>query len=314
MLLVSFVMLLAINLLQALEPRRRRRCLSRVADRPRSRARSPAIGRASALLIAVALGFLALFLVLPLVVVFAEALRKGVGAYLAALGDPTRCAAIRLTLAGRGDRRAAQRRLRRRRGLGDRQVRVPRQEPADDADRPAVLGLAGGLRPGLRAAVRRPGLVRAVAAAHDIKIIFAVPGIVLATIFVTFPFVARELIPLMQAAGHGGGGGRAHARRQRLADLLPRDAAQHQMGAALRRAALQRPRHGRVRRRVGGLRPYPRPDQHDAAARRDPLQRVQLRRRLRGRLAAGAARAGHAGAQDLLEWRFARRTRARRAR
>jgi sulfate transport system permease protein len=45
------------------------------------------------------------------------------------------------------------------------------------------------------------GLVRRLAAEHDIKIIFAVPGIVLATIFVTFPFVARELIPLMQAQG-----------------------------------------------------------------------------------------------------------------
>ena len=46
-------------------------------------------------------------------------------------------------------------------------------------------------------------------AAHDIKIIFAVPGIVLATVFVTFPFVARELIPLMQAQGTRGGGGGA---------------------------------------------------------------------------------------------------------
>ena len=53
------------------------------------------------------------------------------------------------------------------------------------------------------------GLVRAVAARHDIQIIFAVPGIVLATMFVTFPFVARELIPLMQAQGTRGGGGRA---------------------------------------------------------------------------------------------------------
>ncbi len=49
--------------------------------------------------------------------------------------------------------------------------------------------------------VRAAGLVRAVAGAHDIHIIFAIPGIVLATLFVTFPFVARELIPLMQAQG-----------------------------------------------------------------------------------------------------------------
>ena len=46
---------------------------------------------------------------------------------------------------------------------------------------------------------------------HDLKVIFAVPGIVLATVFVTFPFVARELIPLMQAQGHRAGGSRARA-------------------------------------------------------------------------------------------------------
>ena len=67
--------------------------------------------------------------------------------------------------------------------------------------RPAVLDVAGGLRPGLGAAVRRAGLVRPWLADHDIKIIFDVAGIVLATITVTLPFVARELIPLMQDQG-----------------------------------------------------------------------------------------------------------------
>ena len=65
---------------------------------------------------------------------------------------------------------------------------------------------------------------------HDMQIIFAVPGIVLATIFVTFPFVARELIPLMQEQGTRRGGGRADAGRLRLADLLARHAAQHRWG------------------------------------------------------------------------------------
>ena len=65
---------------------------------------------------------------------------------------------------------------------------------------------------------------------HDIKIIFAVPGLVLATMFVTFPFVARELIPLMQAQGSDEEAGRAVARRERLADVLARDAAEHQVG------------------------------------------------------------------------------------
>ena len=132
---------------------------------------------------------------------------------------------------------------------------------------------------------------------HGIEIIFAVPGIVLATIFVTFPFVARELIPLMQEQGTRTRRRRCRSAR-RLADLLARHAAQHQVGAALRRAAVQRPRHGRVRRRLGGLRPYPRPDQHDAAACRDPLQRIQFRRRLRGRVAARPARACDARSQD----------------
>ena len=56
---------------------------------------------------------------------------------------------------------------------------------------------------------------------HNIQIIFALPGIVLATIFVTFPFVARELVPADAGAGDAGRGGRAVARRERLEDLLP---------------------------------------------------------------------------------------------
>ena len=74
--------------------------------------------------------------------------------------SPMRCSAIRLTLLAAAHRGAAEPGVRRRRGLGDRQVRLPRQEPADHADRPAVLGLAGDRRPDLRAAVRRAGLVR----------------------------------------------------------------------------------------------------------------------------------------------------------
>ena len=105
------------------------------------------------------------------------------------------------------------------------------------------------------------------------------PGIVLATIFVTFPFVARELIPLMQAQGSEeeeaaltlGASGWQTFWRVTLPNV--------KWGAALRRHPLQRARDGRVRRGLGGLGPHPRADQHDAAARGDPLQRVPLRRR-----------------------------------
>ena len=109
---------------------------------------------------------------------------------------------------------------------------------------------------------------------HDIKIIFAVPGIVLATMFVTFPFVARELIPLMQAQGTDeeeaaltlGAGG--------LADVLARHAAEHQLGAALGVLlcnARAMGEFGAVSVVSGHIRGT---DQHDAAARRDPLQRI----------------------------------------
>ncbi len=107
--------------------------------------------------------------------------------------------------------------------------------------------------------------------AHDIHILFAVPGIVLATIFVTFPFVARALIPLMQEQGTQEEEAAISLGASGLADLLPRHAAQYQMGPALRRAAVQRARDGRVRRGVGGVGPYPRRDQHHAAAGRNPL-------------------------------------------
>jgi sulfate/thiosulfate transport system permease protein len=153
------------------------------------------------LLIGVALLFLAVFLFLPLAVVFAEALGAGWGAYLTALREPDARAAIRLTLLTAA-------------------IAVPlntlfglsaawsiakfefrgKQFLTTLIDLPFAIspvisglvyvllfGLQGWLGPWLRS--------------HDVQIIFAVPGIVLATVFVTFPFVARELIPLMQAQG-----------------------------------------------------------------------------------------------------------------
>jgi sulfate transport system permease protein len=152
-------------------------------------------------LISIALGFMFLFLVLPLAAVFTEALRKGLGAYLEALKEPDAWSAIRLTLITAA-------------------IAVPLN---------LVFGIAAAWciakyefrgKAFLTTLVDLPFSVSPVVAgliyvlmfgahgwfgpwlqANDIKIVFAVPGIVLATMFVTVPFIARELIPLMQAQG-----------------------------------------------------------------------------------------------------------------
>ena len=107
------------------------------------------------LLTLAALAFLVLFLFLPLLAVFVEALRQGVGAYLAAMVEPDALSAIKLTLLVAAIAVPLEPGVRRRRRLVHHQVRVPRQAAAAHPDRPAVLGLAGHLRPDLRAAVRR---------------------------------------------------------------------------------------------------------------------------------------------------------------
>lgn len=156
---------------------------------------------AKALVIGTVIAFLVLVLILPLVSVFAEALRKGIGAALEAVGNPDALAAVKLTLITAA-------------------IAVPFN---------AVFGLCASWaiakhdfwgKSFLITLVDLPFSVSPVVAGliyvlvfglqgwmgewlldNDLKIIFAVPGIVLATIFVTFPFVARELIPLMQEQG-----------------------------------------------------------------------------------------------------------------
>ena len=179
----------------------------------------------------------------------------------------------------------------------------------DHADRSAVRRVAG--RSGLVFVLLfgAQGFFGPWLAEHDIRIIFAVPGIVLATLFITVPFVARELIPVMQEQGAEaeeaalalGASGWQMFRRVTLPNI--------RWGLLYGVVLLHGARDGRVRRGVGRLRPHPRPDQHDAAARRDSLQRIQLRGGVRGRLAAGAARARHAGRsrrRSSGEWRAAR--------
>lgn len=154
------------------------------------------------LFIGLALAFMALFLVLPLAAVFAEAFRKGWGAYLEALKEPDAWSAIRLTLLiavlavplnlvfGVAAAWAIAKYEFRGKAFLTTLVDLPFSVSPVVAGLVYVLvfGAQGWLGPWL--------------AEHDIKIIFAVPGILLATIFVTFPFIARELIPLMQAQGN----------------------------------------------------------------------------------------------------------------
>jgi sulfate transport system permease protein len=153
------------------------------------------------LLIAVALGFLTLFLVLPLAIVFSEALSRGPVAYVAALLDPDARAAIALTLtvaaivvplnAAFGI--AAAWAIAKFDFVGKNLLITLIDLPLSVS--PVVAGLVFVLTFGAQ------GLLGPWAAAHGLQIIFALPGVALATLFITFPFVARELIPLMQQIG-----------------------------------------------------------------------------------------------------------------
>ena len=165
---------------------------------PHRRTEPPFVRR---LLIGTALAFMALFLVVPLVSVFAEALRQGWGFYFQTLRDPMTLSAIKLTLIAAA-------------------ISVPLNCVFGVAAAWAIAKFDFRGKNILLTLIDLPFSISPVISGliyvlvfgtqgwfgswfvdHDIKIIFAVPGIVLATIFVTFPFVARELIPLMQAQG-----------------------------------------------------------------------------------------------------------------
>ncbi len=153
------------------------------------------------LLIAVALAFLGLFLVLPLLTVFVQALSKGLHAYAAAITDPIAWAAVKLTLTVAA-------------------IAVPFNLVFGVAAAWAIAKFEFRGKSALITLIDLPFAVSPVIAGlifillfgahgwfggflrlHHIRVVFAVPGIVLATIFITFPFIARELIPVMQAQG-----------------------------------------------------------------------------------------------------------------
>ncbi|HML41591.1 MAG: sulfate ABC transporter permease subunit CysW [Hyphomicrobium zavarzinii] len=152
-------------------------------------------------LLGIGLSYFALFLLLPLIAVFVEGLRKGWDAYLAALIEPDTLSAIKLTLIAA----AISVPLNLVFGIAAAWAIAKFDFPGKHflitfidlpfSVSPVVAGLIYVLMFGAQ------GWFGHWLAAHDIRIIFAVPGIVLATIFVTFPFVARELIPLMQSQG-----------------------------------------------------------------------------------------------------------------
>jgi sulfate transport system permease protein len=152
-------------------------------------------------LTAVALGFVLFFLVLPLLVVVAEALEKGIGAYLLAVTEPVALAAVRLTLLtaaivvpvnlvfGLAAAWAIARFDFRGKNLLTTMIDIP------FCVSPVIAGMMFVLLFGAH------GVVGPWLSEHGIRIVFAVPGIVLATLFVTSPLVARELIPLLRGQG-----------------------------------------------------------------------------------------------------------------
>jgi sulfate transport system permease protein len=154
------------------------------------------------LLIAVVLAFLTLFVGLPVVTVFVEAFRKGAGAYWAAIRDPETLSSIRLTLLtaliavplNLAFGVAASWLIAKYKFPGKKALLTLIDLPFSVS--PVISGLIFVLLLGARG-VFGPWLE-----AHDLHVIFAVPGIVLATVFVTFPFVAREILPIMQDLGN----------------------------------------------------------------------------------------------------------------
>ena len=151
--------------------------------------------------IALAMTFLTVFVVLPLVVVFAQAFSKGVGAYFSALADPEALAAIRLTLTVA----AISVTLNLLFGVIAAWA-IAKFDFSGKTFLITLIDLPFSVSPVISGLVfvllfGAQGFFGPWLQAHNIHVLFALPGIVLATVFVTFPFVARALIPLMQEQG-----------------------------------------------------------------------------------------------------------------
>ena len=153
------------------------------------------------LLTGLALAFAALFLIVPLVAVFSEALAKGWRAYVDAITEPDALSALRLTLAAAAIAVPANLVFGVCAGWAIGKFDFPGRQflitliDLPFAVSPVISGLVFILLFG------RQGFIGPWLLDHNIRIVFAVPGIVLATIFVSFPFVAREIIPIMESTG-----------------------------------------------------------------------------------------------------------------
>ncbi len=235
------------------------------------------------------LTFLALFLlgvliVMPLIAVFVQAFEKGVAAYFAAIRDPETLSAIKLSLLAVGISVplnlifgiAAAWAITKFQFKGKNVLVTLIDIPFGVS--PVIAGLVFVLMFGAQ------GWMGTWLSDHDIQIIFAVPGIILATTFVTFPFVARELIALMESQGTdeeeaalvlGASGWQMFFKI-----TLPNIKWGLLYGVVLCTARAL----GEIRRGFRGLRPHSRSNQHPAATGRDPLQRLRLFQRLRSRL------------------------------
>ena len=215
-------------------------------------------GWVKTLVLTVSLTFFVLFILLPLILVFVEAFRKGWDTYIAALVDPDAVSAIKLTLLAAA-------------------IAVPLNLIFGVAAAWAIARFEFRGKQFLITLIDLPFSVSPVVAgliyvlvfgAHgwfgswlqdnDIKIIFAVPGIVLGHDLRDVSIRGARTHPFDAVAGPRRRRSRDHTRCLRPASVLARHAAEHQMGVAVWRHPLQRPRNGRVRRGVSGLRPHSR--------------------------------------------------------
>ena len=198
------------------------------ARRPAPTTETPPV---KGILITITLLFLGLFLLFPLVVVFVEALRRGIVPYFSSLADPDALAAIRLTLVVAAIAVPANLVF----GVAAAWA-IAKYEFRGKAFLITLIDLPFSVSPVISGLIYvilfgAQGYLGPWLQSYGIQIIFAVPGIVLATIFVTFPFVARELIPLMQEQGTQEEEAAISLGASWVADLLARDAAQREMGA-----------------------------------------------------------------------------------